>query len=144
MAKGIPGKLHKRDSNVQYILTRGSLYNNPSDMTGKYGWDLNEGDDQHFPEDLQTAFDSLSLSGGAKDTYKLRDAAQNVEFTNDARTDNVGVPPFRFDTLPDDRFRRYTVLQVRLPDFGMTGLKAIRRKSPIGSLWGYIESRQSY
>lgn len=69
-----------------------SLYNNPSDMTGIYGWELNSEEDQHFPDDLQTAFDALGLSGGAKDTYKLRNAAQNDDFTNDARSDNVRIP----------------------------------------------------
>ena len=63
-------------------------------MTGKYGWALNSEDDQHFPNDLQTAFDTLGLSGGAKDTYKLRNAVQNEGFTNDAGSDNVGVPAF--------------------------------------------------
>lgn len=68
-----------------------SLYNNPSDMTGKYGWELNSEDDKNFPNDLQTAFDALGLSGGAKDTYKLRNAIQQVAFTNDAGSDNVSI-----------------------------------------------------
>ena len=115
------------------ILTRGSLYNNPSDIEGKYGWDLNPEDDQHFPSDLQTAFDTLQLSGGVKDTYKLRNAAQNREFTNDAGSDNVRVSSFGCELFLSRRFWRWTFKQARLLDFAMIGLNAIRRKSPIVS-----------
>ena len=118
-------------SRTYSILTRISLYNNPSDMEGKYGWDLNPGDDQHFPSDLQTAFDTLQLSGGAKDTYKLRNAAQNREFTNDAGSDNVRVRSSQYELFLSRRFWRWTFIQARMPDFGMIGLKAIGRKSSI-------------